>query len=402
MGFAFYLLSEIFPLLLVFGIILYLNIRLTGGNTNCFVLYAQVLGFLFVSDSESLSSSTFIRTCQKLLKLICCSFNLNFFNLEELSFCLWKGANALDAMVMKATTVGIALVLVVMTILFARCARFRRFSRFQTPQSILIHGLSAFFVLCYSQCAHLAFNILNRVCLYSANFHCEHHVVRIAGYMDYLEGAHVRYTVVAIITLIFMIIIPPLLLLLYPLVFNLLSLCQLSELPLVATLWRLMPFQILDAFQSSFRDKCRFFAGLYFLYRALILAAFAYSDTVFQFYSAVQLGLIIVVALHAIFQPYKRRAHNIIDTLLFTNLAVINGISLFNYTRKDFMGRYSSAMAFNALEIIQAVLVFLPFLCVIKHKAIGWKKRRRSVSDLPSLRSDEQSLLIQNDSLSDH
>ena len=116
----------------------------------------------------------------------------------------------------------------------------------------------------------------------------------------------------ALLALIFLIIIPPLLLLLYPLVFKCLGLCKQSESKFSTFLWRLMPIQILDAFQSSFKDRYRFFAGLYFLYRAIILAAYAYSGTVFGFYSAIQLLVILVLTFHAVIQPYKSRKHNIL------------------------------------------------------------------------------------------
>ena len=399
LGWLFYILSEVLPLLILFLAILYLNISFTDGNVNCFVLYAQVLDFLSIDANGSIKSKVFIQVIHDVLKFIYRPFNLNFFTLEHLSFCLWKGANVLDVMIMKATTVGLALILVVATISLARCrfCRYRILSKFQTPQSVLVHGLSAFFVLCYSQSAQLTFHILNFFCLYTTNFHCEKKAVYLVGYMDYMEGDHVKYAIIAILALIFMIILPPLLLLAYPLVFKLLGFCKLSESRFATFLWRLMPIQVLDAFQSSFKDRFRFFAGLYFLYRAVILAAYAYSETVFQFYSAVQLTLIMVLAIHAIFQPYKKTRHNIIDSLLFTNLAVINAITLFNYTRKDYMERYISQFTVNGMEFIQALLILLPFLYIVIHGVIREIKKRRKVesdSDLPPLRSSEHAPLI--------
>ena len=350
-----------------------------------------------------LNPNKFIEAIQFILKFIYRPFNLNFFTVDQLSFCLWKGATVLDVMTMKATTVGVALALVLVTILLARCrcAPFRMlFAKLHTPQSVLIHGLSAFFVLCYSQSAKLVFHVLNFFCLYSTSLHCEAKAVYLVGYMNYFEGAHIKYAVVAILALVFMIIIPPLLLLLYPLVFKCLGLCKLSESKFSTFLWRRMPIQILDAFQSSFKDNYRFFAGLYFLYRAIILAAYAYSGTVFQFYSTVQLELILVLALHAICQPYKKRKHNIIDALLFTNLAVINAITLFNYTRKDNMGRHLSGVLTTAMELVQALLMALPFLYIVVSGVMGLVKKKRTkrsrrFSELPPLRSGEHEPLLE-------
>ena len=160
---------------------------------------------------------------------------------------------------------------------------------------------------------------------------------------------------------------------------------------------RLMPIQLLDAFQSSFKDEYRFFAGLYFLYRALILGAFAYMRTLTAFYIVVQIQLTVVLALHAIFQPYKSRRHNIVDALLFTNLAFINGITLSNYTASLVNGIKSSIIGLAGL---QSLLISLPLLIVViigLEKAVGANKKRRRMKmshserfkDLPPLRGDE-------------
>ena len=391
-GWLFYILSEIVPLVLLFAVIIIFNISFTNGNVNCFIFYAQILDVVDIDAKGSIEFVSFIKNLQYVLKFIYRIFNLDFFSLEQLSFCLWKGATAIDMMIMKYATVGVALVLVVITILLCRC----RCIHSHTPKRVLIQSLSAFVVLCYSQCTRVTLHILNAFCLYTANFHCKVRVVNYMGYMTYLHGDHVHYAAVAIVVLIFMVILPPLLLLLYPLVFKLLGLCKLSESKLAGILWRVIPIQLLDAFQSSFKDEFRFFAGLYFLYRAMLLGAFAYTQTVLEFYSIVQLILILVLAIHAIFQPHKEREHNIFDALLFTNLAIINSITLFNYSEVDFRGRFYSEYAINIMACVQCVLISLPFLSIIVLYIIKWRKRGKGdAEELPPLRSGESRPLIQ-------
>ena len=397
-GWFFYLLSEIVPLTILFIIIIVFNISFTSGNINCFVLFAQVLDALSINGNGALKFKPFIVVIQEILSQFYRPFNLDFFTAEPLSFCLWKGSNSLDTLLMEYVTVGFALSLVLLTILMFRfrCTSIR-FRMFQTSNSVLIHGLSAFFILGYSQSARVSFDILTSFCLYSHNFYCEKRIVYLMGYMTYLEGEHIKYAIIAILVLIFVVIIPPLLLLIYPLVFKLLGFCKLSESKLATILWRVMPIQLLDAFQSSFKDEYRFFAAFYFIYRAMVLVAFAYSPTVFKFYSVVQLMLIAALALHAVFQPHKKREHNIIDALLFTNLAIINAITLYNYARKDYIVE-SNAQGVTIMASIQAFLISLPFLCIIFLGVAKWKQRRnrRKNSDhLPSLRSVEYKPLIQ-------
>ena len=296
----------------------------------------------------------------------------------------------MEAMMMNYFNVGFALTLVSMIIFITKYQYVHKklFSRFQYRNSILIHGLSAFFILCYTQSARTTFHILNFSCLYSANFTCRVRVVHCAGHVTYLEGEHIPYAIVAFMFLVFMIIIPPLLLLSYPLVFKLFGHCNLSETKPVTILWRMMPIQFLDAFQSSFKDKYRFFAGLYFLYRAAILAFFVCCQSWLEFYTVVQLLLIFILAIHSVFQPHKERKHNIVDSLLFANLCLINAITLYYYSRTEVMGRFMSEILMDALAVVQAVLIILPLLLGIMLYFIEWKIKRKEYENLPSLRNE--------------
>ena len=393
-GWLFYLLSEIIPLILLFAIIIIFNVSFTNGTVSSFVLFAQIVEVLDIDAKGSIEFKHFIEIIRHIVIFLYRPLNLDFFTLEQLSFCLWKGATVIDVLIMKYVTVGIALVLVIVTILIGHC----RCIYSRTPKRVLIQSLSAFFVLCYSQCTLVTLFILNSFCLYSTNLYCEVKVMNYIGYMNYLEGEHVKYALVAIFSLIVMTIIPPLLLLLYPLVFKLLGLCRLSESKLAGILWRVIPIQLLDAFQSSFKDEFRFFAGLYFLYRAMVLGAYAYTKTVLQFYSIVQLQLILVLTIHAIFQPHKERKHNIIDALVFMNLAIINSITLYNYSENDFRDKLSSEFAINLMGGVQCVLMLLPLVSIIVFYIIKWKRRKKGETDsdeLPPLRSGEYRPLIQ-------
>ena len=97
--------------------------------------------------------------------MIYSTFNLDFFALEELSFCLWAGATALDMLVMKYVTVLFALVLIVSTVLlvnYCSCVKLRKYlNRKNKNQSFkqhsIVQGITAFLVICYSQCTLIAF-----------------------------------------------------------------------------------------------------------------------------------------------------------------------------------------------------------------------------------------------------
>ena len=70
--------------------------------------------------------------------------------------------------------------------------------------------------------------------------------------------------------------------------------------------------------------------------------------------------LLFMLTLHTICQPYVKRAHNIVDTLLLANLVLINYISFFNFHKSrshslDYGATVSAAS-------IQLVLIYLPLI----------------------------------------
>ena len=176
---------------------------------------------------------------------------------------------------------------------------------------------STFFILCYTQCIDTCFTILTTTCLIDVNNTCVRKVALYSGDMEAFGNPHLKYAIVAVVFIVFIVFIPPFLLLLYPLFFKLLGLCQLSESKIAIFLWRIMPIQILDSFQNPFKDEYRFFAGLYLLYCALIMVMNITVQTAVGYYAAVELVLVSIMVLHSLFQPYKKRLHNITDLLLF-------------------------------------------------------------------------------------
>lgn len=166
------------------------------------------------------------------------------------------------------------------------------------------------------------------------------------------------------------VIIPPLVLTLYPLLLQLLALCKLSEHWIVGKLlkclqiYRLKP--LIDSFQGCYKDKFRFFAGLYFIYRVLILASYSISRSTSQFFVLAQFLLFVYMGLHSIVQPYKKTFHNVIDSLIFLNLVMINGCTIFldvyNVESREnhFLGKQYIVFFFVTVKIF---LMYVPMIC---------------------------------------
>ncbi len=90
-------------------------------------------------------------------------FSLNFFSHHVLSFCLKEITSALDMLVFKYIIITYSLVLVVGTIILLKVyiCNFKLCKRLLPNfKGSIIHGLSAFLVMSYSECARVSLMIV--------------------------------------------------------------------------------------------------------------------------------------------------------------------------------------------------------------------------------------------------
>ena len=116
-GIPLYIVSELLPVTIIFVIILVFNISLTSGALHSFVLYAQLLDFLYIDAFRTLFENNKVVTT---VHIIYATFNLNFFYAENLSFCLISNANTMVIFMFNYGTIVYAVMLVIATILVLR------------------------------------------------------------------------------------------------------------------------------------------------------------------------------------------------------------------------------------------------------------------------------------------
>ena len=362
LGPLFYILSEVFPVVCVFGVIVIFDISFTSGGVVGFIFFSQYL------DRLTLHINPLISSLRKPYRMFYGIFNFEYFTLEPLAFCLWEGFQILDIIFFKYITILIAFMLVVgLAVLLQsnRCTKIFMWRSKITMKASFLKGLSAFLVICYNQCTRTSFLILKFTRPEGING-------RIAGTysyyggLSYFQGKHLIYAIPAMLSLVFVTILPPLVLLLYPLSLQLLSLCGLSEHWIVnktlqlTGINKLKPF--IDCFQSCYKDRLRFFAGLYFVYRVAILCSFTLFETAFNYRISSEALLIMFLGLHSLLQPYKNRLHNFIDSLVFLNLALVNIISIFSSHLMDDEGSSKTSTPLMILTVVQLILVYLPMV----------------------------------------
>ena len=346
-GWSFYILSEIIPVTILFIIILIFNIPLTNGAINGFIFFSQISDTMLIQGSGFVKFPTHAEYAMTVYKFITRVFNLNFFALNKLSFCLWKSATTLDLLAFKYLTILYSLLLVLSIILIIKYCNVKYLYRIlkkmnrgnkKSARGIVIHGISGFLILCYSECTRISLLLLTQVHLRTSSvegINIKRTVAFYGGEMIFFQGKHLAYALPALLILVVFCIIPPVILITYPLCYKVFALLGISESRISKLLCTCIPLEkfkpFFDSFQSSYKDKFRFFSGLYFSYRFTTLVAFAFVSELSVFYTVVQVQFILISAAHAIASPYKKYKHNLLDTLLFSNIAVINLLSLLNY-----------------------------------------------------------------------
>ena len=363
------LLSEILPVTILFLVIILCDIQLTTGALNGFLLYMQIFSTLHITANDFIMFPKFTKKLLNILEFVAFMFKLEFFKSKSLSFCLFKKINSLDLLAIDYLIVMYYLSLVLLTILVLnmRCRKISRFCQRFKKQHSVIHGLSGFLVLCYARTTLATLLILNPTRLYGKGRDGGERVAFYHGGMHFFGPQHRKYAIPALFALVFMTFLPPLLLLVYPLCYKVLALLRLEESKLTKLLCLAIPLEklkpLFDSFQGEFKDDHRHFAGLYFLYRLLALVIFAFANTLSEFYFFLELLLVLMLALHGWFQPYKKKWPNRLDTYIFTLLLIITRMTQYCHQQSLDLYRYGQFIA--VLTTIQVVLAYTPFVFMI-------------------------------------
>ena len=339
-GIPIYIASELLPVTIIFLVILLFNISLTSGAVYSFVFYVQILSRLNVTAFGTIHiKGHFTQHVVDFFQIV-----VGILSFERsgppLEFCIIQTDRIMILFMIKYATLAYAFFLVLATILIMRihscysCVKVCRRCGRRNIRGSIVDGLSAFLVLCYFQCAVVTSQILTPSKLHGINYEWYTTVPLFDGELDYLKGAHLWYAVPAFLCMIFILIPPPTILFLEPILTKLFSMDCFTSTP---PKWyynrlrlKLMPF--LDSFQACFKDKHRYFAGLYFLYRLLFITITSIIIQGPQYYYGFVICLFMfIIFLHVFLQPYKKRWHDLLEISLFITIISLLIITLYNF-----------------------------------------------------------------------
>ncbi len=398
-----FLLSEILPVTILFLLFIFLDINLASGIAGGFVFFAQVY--------VSLENRSYIFIKNDIPSIITAShhifyqlFNFDFLETDLLTFCLRDNATTLKLLAIKYIVSAYALFLIVSVIGLVRiCSRFK-FIKLRLGRHSLMKVISTFLVIVYTKCTSTSFSILWYQSLYNGKKPWRT-VVTLQGNLKYFEKEQLPYAITAILTTVFLTLLLPAVLLIYPLSNRVISVLHLHENSVVLFVSKLFPFYKLlpffDSFQGTFKEKYRFFAGLYFVYRVIILSSlFALRMTVI--YLVVLILIIITLTIHVVCSPYKSKLHNTVNTLLLANLGLICSFKLLLV----YLSKFYTDKVMEFVHVVEIILVNIPIIvgCIVIIKGIlmkckKWKKNKREEGNRrDSFLLDD----IRNESYSDH
>ena len=353
-----YIALELLPISVVFMVIILTDISLTSGVAYNIVFFAQILNTVGFSVNETVDFPPF-----KYLALIYGVIDLSF---NFYPFCLWSGANALQIKVMKFVSLLYAVGLVIVTVLLVnrcRCGRVNRLCCHIGRQASIVQGLTAFLVICYSQCARTSFQLLTMTTVVGIGNQNKSTVVFYNGEIPYLGYDHLPYAIPAFFMLSVIVIPLPILLLCDPFLLKLEGyLIQQQVLKSTCLPWtqfrmKLKPF--LDSFQGCFRDNARFFAGLFFFYRITIYITSMVVKKIVQFNMYLETLLVVMLTIQAIFQPFEKRSHNILSCCMFTVLLLMNTSTIYVYSLVISAGDQTEKLI---VQCLQTMLCCVPIV----------------------------------------
>ena len=340
-GWLLYITATLFPTTILCFLVMVFQFHVTSAEMNAFVFLCQ-----FMTCASTLTNPYMYAHYTIKLKAIhsiglaILSFygiwNLDFFRYFIPPFCISSDLTTLHTLALEYL---VAIYPLVLTVVIYFCIEmhdrgvrvvvcvwrpfhvcFARFRRRWDPKGSVINAFATFLLLSYSKLLTVSYSLLGVNLLRNNS---GERVGPVAIYYDpsieYFSRQHLPFAVLAICILLVFVLFPMLLLLLYPMrsFQRCLGYCTRIR-------WQFL-HTFADAFQGCYKNGTngtrdyRYFAGLYLLFRIVLLAAFIYLTYMWLILISV---FVVVSLLFAYFHPYKNNYFNILDCLIFASMAL--------------------------------------------------------------------------------
>ena len=405
-GWLLYIVTEFVPLTVFFGAVLFFDINIHSGVTSSIILFFQVFDALRIVSDDELPPPPHSTGLIRALHFLYNIWNLQFFGSLLKPFCLANHLNTMDVLLISYSSglypfLLFFFVYLLSNVSFDRCLESERMAKFHhffykcwyqlkwrvAVKKSMVSGLATVWTLTFTRLALVSFLIISKTTLKQEDTIA---VPTYQGTLSFLCGEHMKYAVPALFILIFLVFLPALGLLSFPLVPQLMGklrewvhldrfrvysgISTCLERPFI----KLKP--IIDCFQGSYRPYREFFAGLLFCYRLVIFMVFAFSAQSDTYFLNIVISVSFLV-LVGIAQPFKKSRDNSVMLLSIANIILISVINIYLLDH-DHGARSRQDYDPRALQWWQLILAMLPllfiilyFLWTIRKKVQAWKRR---------------------------
>ena len=379
-----YFIIALLPLTIfyVFAVLLGLNVTSSSFNGMLMVIQCTTSPVLMIFYQQNVSSRTYTIFHGFALTLLCMA-NLDFFRLLYPPNCIHPKANiiqilSLDYIVALYPFLLIFLTYVLITAYdrenrllvwmwkpFRKCTHHYR--KTWNIRTSLIEIFASFILLSSVRVLGVSIQILSFTGSYDVyGQKSDYYYSLYDGSIQYFGSQHLPFALLGIAVSLILVILPLILLAIYPCrcFHRCLNSCRLNSQTLHV---------FMDAFQGSYRTKprdMRYFSSYYLLLRVLILIQVQVFQSKLMLYTSGILSLI-SAAIVALFQPYKVKAHNKIDTIAM----MLMGVYFISFHESLLLLKLQqgqewavpSAFQESSIWILTLMLIFL-----ILHKPFRW------------------------------
>ena len=403
-SFILYLTIEILPTTVFVLFILFFHIGITSSAANGFLFFAQMISAplevlfltyglqLYVRDNEKFATALahFIVTPY-------CIWNLDFFRIFNQNICLHPDLKVVHVLALWYILAFYPLILLIVAYiaieLKARnirivtrlwwlvcfsCVRWRRTWK---AKSSVIDAFASCILLSYTRFMLASLAYLSSSVVYDNYRNRVDKVLAFDTSVHFMGRKHMPYVIVAISILLTFGAFPPLILTFYQ--FQPFQYCLQHIRMNTLSLKRFV-----EAFQGCYKDgtdgktDCRFFAGLYFVFRCVILAIMGMTHSFPTGFTSIIIVSAIFLLLLAIFQPYKERVYNIVDSIMVFLFGVVTSLQMYIYNHLQF------TLEVSPIFLLYYLLLYLPLIYmtayVCKWLYCQWKQRNnRACTPVP-------------------
>ena len=405
-GWLLYILTNILPITIFFAIVALFKVSATSAPMYAFVFFAQITTVRYFHNQfpwiYGLAEQRDYKVLRPLLLAPYCIWNLDFFVFNR-GICLSPHLTNLGSLLLQYLLAFYPMALILLSyfcielydrnfkLLVWLWSPFRacliKIRRSWQPKTSIIDAFATFLMLSYTKITFTTIALLTpakRYYVYHKN------ISLVPGdllfYFDpqyeYFENLHLPMGLLALVVGAVFVIAPPVFLFLYPtqMFQRCLNKCGRS--------WQAL-HTFADAFHGCFKNRTnnnrdyRYFAGLYFVLRIMILVIYAAELQLYQQLLLQQILCILAVLLFALVKPYKEPFYNKVDLVFFTLLSAMNILGFSNYTYSIINEDDGPS---TALFAITYALGFLPLIYIIVYVFYLFLKWRGVIVSDPIVR----------------